>query len=119
MTRVRAAGASAAPPPATQSGAGEAVGVVVVQDADGVKRKMSRRVSKPADRANTAAEFLVHAALEHAASQADMGLVQLKHQPQGKRRHLHDDITVIVVDLAERRQRRQRGMRKKVVQGRH
>ena len=58
-----------------------------------------------ADRANTAAEFLVQAALEHAAIQADMSLVQLKHQPQGKRRHLHDDITVVVVDLAERRRR--------------
>lgn len=37
--------------------------------------------------------------LKHAASEAKMTEEQLKEVPLGKRRKLHDDITIIVIDL--------------------
>jgi hypothetical protein len=53
--------------------------------------------------ATTAAEFLVHTALQRAADTAGKTLAQVKDLPQGKRRNIHDDITVVVVDLGARR----------------
>jgi hypothetical protein len=42
---------------------------------------------------------LISQALEKAASSAGMSLEELEKIPKGKTRKIHDDITVIVMDL--------------------
>ena len=52
--------------------------------------------------ADAAAGELAEAVLKRAAAEADMSVEDLKALPQGKpRRNLHDDLTIIVVDLTQ------------------
>ena len=44
-------------------------------------------------------KVLIERALEKAAKDANMTVQGLRDTPQGKKRKLHDDITVVVVDL--------------------
>jgi serine/threonine protein phosphatase PrpC len=67
------------------------------------RRRSSRDPGHMPTVATTAAEFLVHTALQRAADTAGKTLAQVKDLPQGKRRNIHDDITVVVVDLGARR----------------
>ena len=56
----------------------------------------------------SASEYLVEKALEHAALEAGQTLEEVRNIALGKRRHIHDDITVIVVDLKTRRVQKSR-----------
>ena len=73
-----------------------------------IQRRSSRQPGHEPTVASTAAEFLVHTALQRAADSAGKTLAQVKDLPQGKRRSIHDDITVVVVDLKARRRQRER-----------
>lgn len=54
---------------------------------------------------NSAASFLIKRALEHAAEESGQTLKEVMELSPGKRRHVHDDITVIVVELKKRERR--------------
>ena len=68
-----------------------------------IARRRSRDPGHMPTVATTAAEYLVHAALRRAAESAGKSLAQIKDLPQGKRRSIHADITVVVIDLAAQR----------------
>jgi pyruvate dehydrogenase phosphatase len=53
-------------------------------------------------RSPSASEYLIQKALEHAALESGQSLEQVCKIPHGKRRHVHDDITVVVVELQNR-----------------
>ena len=50
----------------------------------------------------SASSYLVQKALEHAANQSGQSVRDIQLIPPGKRRHIHDDITVVVVELKKR-----------------
>ena len=48
-------------------------------------------------------DYLIRKALEHAANEAGQNFDLVRNIPQGKRRQIHDDITVVVVELKKER----------------
>ena len=45
------------------------------------------------------ARMLLNAALTHAADESEISLELLLSHPEGSRRHLHDDITILIIPL--------------------
>ena len=76
----------------------------VVLASDGLWDELGRQEVADVFRKNSIKDvpsILVNKCLQKAADDAKMTVQELRAKPQGKKRKIHDDITVIVLDLAK------------------
>ena len=79
----------------------------LIMASDGLWEQMGRQEVAQVFKSTPVKEVpgvLIERCLEKAAAENGMTVSEIKGKPQGKKRNIHDDISIVVVDLSQQRQ---------------